>query len=186
MNSDGLVVVVCGPACSGKSVFAPSFASKLSLKLVNHDDVLTEIKPKSDRNPTDRLKACVVMHRSARELNSLGQGVLLEGTYSRRGYRSDLLSALPEAFIYIIEMRVPVEVALERFGKRRDHPGIDLTAESVRELTLTYPYWNSAISINGTLPYVEQERIALAAVNGRTAQNLSEWEKLGLSTAVTD
>ncbi len=163
MNYDGMIVV-SGPACSGKSTFAASFASKLSLELVNHDDVLTEIKPNSDRNPNDRLQACVAMHQRACVLNAAGQGVLLEGTYSRRAYRADLLRVFPATSFIIIEMRVPVDVVLQRFDTRKGHPGIDLTAESVRKLVSTYPYWDSAITIDGTLSYVEQERIALDAI----------------------
>ena len=180
MDFVGTIVVVTGPACSGKSTFAKHLAKKFKRGLIIHDEVLSELKPDSDRNPEDRLLALYEMHKRAWDLSSEGKGLILEGTYSRADYRDDLGKTFSDTPILIVQMRVPVTVALDRFEKRKDHPGIDLNAERVQDLNLAYPYSDSVVTIDGMAPFGDQ-LLTLETANIQTASDLFEWKQMEAS-----
>lgn len=173
------IIVICGPACTGKSTFARILAESESRELIIHDDVLTEMKPDSDRNSEDRLDALIEMHMQAVALVSAGLKIVLEGTYSRAQYRSHLISTFQDIPLCIAQVRTPAEVAVERFTHRKNHPGIDLTAQRVEQLNREYPYSELVTVIDGMQTFIEQYK-NLQTTMPLTQSEIKKWVSQGL------
>jgi len=183
MQQVSAVLVVAGPACSGKSTLAKAMAGELSAAVFSQDEVLTEIIPDSDRNLKDRLLSYDEMFKRAQQSYESGNTVILEGTFSRREHRRGLIRAFPDARVTILELQVPLKEALERFSKRKDHPATDLTAKIVEERNGDYPYSPAVSLIDGSSPIDQQLTRALSIVKSGIFHDADAWKNLGVRTA---
>jgi predicted kinase len=183
MQQVSAVLVVAGPACSGKSTLAKAMAGELSAAVFSQDEVLTEIIPDSDRNLKDRLLSYDEMFKRAQQSYESGNTVILEGTFSRREHRRGLIRAFPDARIVVIELQVPLEVALDRHSQRTDHPAIDHTDEIVEDRNRNFPYSPAVTHIDGTDPADKQLTRALAVVKSGVFHDVEPWKNLGVRTA---
>jgi|GEM_PF-6395355 len=176
------VVVIAGPTCTGKSTLARALAEQISAEYLSQDDILTEIIPDSDRNLKDRLKSYDEMFKRARQAFLDGQSIVLEGTFSRIEHRAGLIRALPDARVIVIELQVPLEVALDRFADRKDHPASDLTSKIVEDRNRDYPYSPGVARLDGTSSLDKQLIRALGIAKSGAFHDIDAWKSIGLKS----
>lgn len=148
-----MIIICCGPPCSGKSFIAEHASRSLDVECISVDPLLTELIPDSDRNVNDRTVAIEEMHRRARAIAERGGTVILDSTYTRQKARRQLVDACGAFPIAIVECFVTPEVAVDRFRRRADHDAIDLTEESVRKAASEFP-WSNVPGVVRNVPEV--------------------------------
>ena len=141
MVSRPMVVVLAGPPCSGKSTAGAWLATTLPGIHLHVDGLLTAIRPASDRCLEDRRLAYEIAARAIMPVLGRGLTAVLDCTYSRKEYRQQVVANIPaDAPLVVVEFRVSVDAALERFRNRPVHDAIDLTPSIVAAKVASYPY----------------------------------------------
>jgi len=144
-----LVLLVCGPAASGKSTLAAELARRTDLELVSSDAVRKSAAgvALTDRAPADAYSAgfsrrtYALLASQARSALERSGGVIVEATCRSRADREPLIGLLRGADVRALAVRlsVPLEVALARAAQRsRGATASDATAEIAREQHQTF------------------------------------------------
>jgi hypothetical protein len=123
------------------------------------------------------------MHKRAAALIAEGDALVLEKPYTLEAYRADLLRTFIDIPLFIVQMRVPHDIAIDRFRKREGSPAADLTEERVEKLNREYPYTEVVPILDGTRPFDELFATAQEA-SMPTPADLSIWRRAGLSREV--
>jgi adenylate kinase family enzyme len=145
------IVVVAGPPCAGKSSVARLLArdsSRSDIVVIEVDTLFSALLPHSDRNRSDRMLAYDAAHAVARVAWARDRTPVLECTYARLEQRASLVMALadiPEAPLWVVELVVTPEEAVERFRGRAQ--ATDLDERLVRERAKAFPYSEDALRI---------------------------------------
>ncbi len=148
------VIVFSGPPCSGKSTLAENLARRLNLPHLQMDQIRTILLPHSQHKKADREVAYRAMHLLTEQLILHDVSVILDATYGPSEQRQSLEALIyrTHAHLYLIECRVPPDVAVSRFASlRSNHPAVDLTEERVRVLTSNFPYFDKGLPLDTTL-----------------------------------
>ena len=145
------ILVVAGPPCAGKSSVAQLLARDSrheDTMLIEVDALFSELLPGSDRNRDDRMLAYDIAHAVARTVWGRGRSPILECTYARVEQRASLLAALadvPSAPVWVVEVAVTPDVAVERF-RARDQ-ATDLDERLARDRAAAFPYSEVAFRV---------------------------------------
>jgi hypothetical protein len=85
------------------------------------------------------------MHFAAELLAPWCKTVVLDATYTAAICRRGLVDVVDRTggTLVVIECRVSISSAVERWVRRAAHPALDLTAERVAELARDYPYFSA-------------------------------------------
>ena len=128
-----LAVVVCGPAASGKSMLAGELSRRSQMPVVSSDAVrkrLAHLEP-SEPARQEHYSASFTratyeqLTRDARLALERQDGVIVDATCRSREDRTVLLDGLRELGrpLLIVRCKIPLELALERAGRRLGDPG---------------------------------------------------------------
>jgi adenylate kinase family enzyme len=148
-----IVLVLAGPPLSGKSSVAVSLARLMPGIHLHVDAILSSILPDSDRCLRDRLLAYEICARAIKPVLDRSLAPILDCSYSRKEFRSHVVNNVQSNdTLVVIEFRISVETALERFSRRRNHGAIDLTRELVADRAKTYPYGHGTAVVDGEKP----------------------------------
>jgi predicted kinase len=162
------LVVVAGPPCEGKSSVARLLAQEswgVDNLLIEVDDLFSALLPQSDRNRSDRMLAYDAAHTVARAAWERDRSPVLECTYARLEQRASLVAVLadiPQAPLWVVELVVTPDEAVERFRERVQ--GTDLDERLVRERAEAFPYSGNALRIESA-----------TAAPDELARQISEW-----------
>jgi predicted kinase len=120
-------VVVTGPLAAGKTTVARAIATRLRLALIAKDTIkeaLFDGLGTGDLAWSQRLGAptFLVMLALLEESMAAGASVVVEANFVRGSEFATRLAALPARFVQV-HCSAPLEVLLERYGKRERHPG---------------------------------------------------------------
>ncbi|WP_304803442.1 AAA family ATPase [Nocardioides sp.] len=148
------MLVLTGPPCAGKSAVGHALARTTADPRRVHvevDALFDLLLPDSDRNPDDRMLAYEAAHDVAVRVLRRGWTVVLECTYSRAEQRTSLLrvlDAVPAAPLWVVEVVVPADVAVDRFRRRTQ--ATDLDEGLVRERVSAYPWSDQALRLDAS------------------------------------
>jgi predicted kinase len=151
METRARLVVLSGPACSGKTALAVGLAPLIHAPHLEMDEVRARLIPDSSHTRHDRIIAYRAMSLAAELLLGCGQSVILDAQYGHPEDRRDLeeVAARTASALYLIECRIAPEVALRRFAERGpDHVRLDLTAERVLDDARTFAYCGRGLAID--------------------------------------
>jgi uncharacterized protein len=134
-----LVLVVCGPAASGKTTLAAEIARRARIEPIGSDLIrkrLAGLAP-SERGGADLYtpersrQTYGAMGRLAREALALRGCALVDATFRRRRERDTFAAALGDAEVVFVECRAPARVVDHRARRREADPDriSDATAE---------------------------------------------------------
>jgi predicted kinase len=120
-----LLVVVTGPPAAGKTTIARGLAARLRLPLIAKDTIkeaLFDGLGTDDLAWSQRLGEAtyLAMFALAEESVAAGASLVLEANFVRG--RESRLAALPFRFVQV-HCSAPLEVLVERYGRRERHPG---------------------------------------------------------------
>ncbi|MBI4475301.1 MAG: ATP-binding protein [Acidobacteria bacterium] len=148
-----MLVIVCGPPCSGKSTIAAALASRLGFPHLEIDRIRARLLPGSDLREEDRDAGYRCIHLIAEEMIRAQVSVILDATYGREIHRKEIGQIINSIGVvtFLIQCKVPPDVALERFRQRpAGHPAVDLTEERVASLISEFVYSPEGIVIDTT------------------------------------
>lgn len=122
-----LLVVVTGPPAAGKTTIAREIAASLRLPLIAKDTIkeaLFDGLGTGDLAWSQRLGVGTYLAMVAllEESVAAGASVVVEANFVRGSEVEKRLAALPARFVQVY-CGAPLEVLLERYGKRDRHPG---------------------------------------------------------------
>ena len=122
-----LLVVVTGPPAAGKTTVARAIATELRLPMIAKDrikEALFEGLGTGDLAWSQRLGVgtYLAMLALAEDSVAAGADLILEANFVCGGEVETRLAALPARFVQI-HCSAPLEVLLERYGRRERHPG---------------------------------------------------------------
>ena len=130
--------------------------------------MLTAILPHSDRCLDDRRLAYEIVARAIKPVLDRGRSVVLDCTYSRKEYRQEVVSHVPQDVpLVVLEFHVSVEVVLDRFANRPEHHAIDLTPAIVGEKVAAYPYGFGTATVNSEMTSDKIREQMLLSLDGR-------------------
>jgi predicted kinase len=161
-HSQRRFIVVCGPPCSGKSTIARSLSERIGAIHLELDSILVRVLPGSRHSQPDRDLAYRTIHVIGEYLLESQDQVILDATYARKQARADLekLRERTGAAIAMIQCKIPPETARTRFLDRRaGHLAVDLDESRVFRLAEEYPYLESSLIVDATLPTPEILRL---------------------------
>jgi predicted kinase len=165
MIDRGKLIVFSGPACSGKSTLAAQLSVELAIPHLAMDQTRARLMPGSPHTRQDRAVAYRAMHWAAELLAGGGLDVILDAPYGHPEDRRELeqIAARAGAPLFLIECRVPPQVALARFRQRERGPRMDLTEERVDELVRAFRYCGrgllletGSLDVGGCLALIRQ------------------------------
>jgi predicted kinase len=171
-------VAVAGPPCSGKSTIARRLSAALSAPHLEMDRFRERVLPHGDQRVEDRDVAYKAMHFAAELLAPWCRTIVLDATYTAAICRHWLVDVVDQSggTLVVIECRVSVVSAVERWTRRAAHPALDLTAERVAMLARDYPY--SPATCHVDVGSLELDLVALtqrAAGEPLTAAACADW-----------
>ncbi|HYR87340.1 MAG TPA: ATP-binding protein [Terriglobia bacterium] len=142
-----MLVIVCGPPCTGKSTIADALERNDGLIHLEVDRVRERVLPDSDQRQEHRDIAYRSMHSTAEYLIRAGQGVIVNATYNRQLHRKELAAIQGQAFL--VQCKAPLDLVISRFRSRPPgHPAVDLTEEKVLELWTNYAYSSDGLMVD--------------------------------------
>lgn len=132
-----LLVVVTGPPAAGKTTVARAIATELRLPLIAKDaikEALFDGLGTGDLAWSQRLSVgtYLAMLALAEDSVAAGASLILEANFVCGSEIEARLAALPARFVQI-HCSAPLEVLLERYGRRERHPG-HVDAERIEAL----------------------------------------------------
>ena len=180
-----MLVVLAGPPCSGKTTLGAWLAKTLPAVHLEVDALLTQLLPGSDRRLEHRLFAYKVAVLGANTALGRGLTLILDGTYSRRQVRQQLLELLEDVEhdfrLIVVEFSVSPEVAVSRFNQRAEHHAADLTPEIVRARAELYPYGSGTALVNSESSLEEVQASVINAIrSGSQDFDRDRWVRIGL------
>jgi predicted kinase len=175
-------VAVGGPPCSGKSTIARNLSAALSAPHLEMDRFRERVLPHSDQRVQDRDIAYRAMHFAAELLAPWCRTIVLDATYTAALCRRWLVDVVDQTggTLVVIECRVSVAAAVERWTKRAAHPALDLSADRVAMLARDYPYFPANCLVD--VESLELDFVALAqraAGEPLTAAACTDWCRQG-------
>jgi len=150
-----MLVVLCGPPCTGKSAIGADLESRFGFIHLEVDAIRQRILPDSDQNIEDRNTAYRAMHLIAQLLLHQGATVVVDATYYRELHRKELAAILKtvDTQTALIQCKAPLDVVLARFKSRSpEHAALDLTEDLVRELWTNFVYSSDGLTIDTSQP----------------------------------
>jgi uncharacterized protein len=150
-----MLVILCGPPCTGKSAIGSDLQSRFGFIHLQVDGIRQRILPNSDQNIEDRNTAYRAMHLITEHLLREGATVVVDATYNRELHRQELAAIRKtlETPAALIQCKAPLDVVLARFRSRPPgHAALDLTEDLVRELWTNFAYSNDGITIDTAQP----------------------------------
>ena len=150
-----MLVILCGPPCTGKSAIGADLESRFGFVHLEVDAIRQRILPGSDQKIEDRDPAYRAMHLLAKHLLREGATVVVDATYNRELHRNELAAVLKAVATpaVLIQCRTPLEIVLARFKSRAPgHAALDLTEDVVRELWTNFAYSSDGITIDTSQP----------------------------------
>jgi len=155
-------IVVAGPPCSGKSTVARRLSAALTAPHLEMDRFRERLLPHGDQRVDDRDIAYNAMHYAAELLAPSSEKVVLDATYTAAACRRGLVEVVQRCrgTMLVIECRVSVASAVERYCRRGLHPALDLSAERVAVLARDYPYFVGAERIDSDSDTLDVGRLA--------------------------
>lgn len=178
------VLVLTGPPCAGKSEVARALAAEPngdSRIFIEVDSLFLLLLPDSDRGRHDRMLAYDAAHVLARLLLERGYTPVLECTYARREQRASLLEALadlPSAPLWVVELSVTPDEAVERFRRRLQ--ATDLDEESLRERVAGFQHSGQALQVPSSAPPpVLAHRVATWLLDRPASVSREAWAAAG-------
>src|SRR5689334_22935466 len=150
-----MLVILCGPPCTGKSAIGAELQSQFGFIHLEVDAVRQRILPDSDQKIEDRNAAYRAMHLIAEHLLREGANVVVDATYNRELHRKELAAVLKtlEKPVALIQCKAPLDVVLARFRARPPgHAALDLTEDLVRELWKNFSYSKDGMTIDTSQP----------------------------------
>ena len=141
-----MVIILCGPPCTGKSTIGAELHQRLGFPHLDVDTIRQRLLPDSDQRIEDRDIAYRAMHLTAEHLVRSGESVILNATYNRGVHRRE--AAAISAEMKLIQCRAALETVLGRFRSRPpDHAAVDLTEQLVRELWTNFTWSNDGVQV---------------------------------------
>jgi predicted kinase len=171
-------VAVAGPPCSGKSTIARRLSAALSAPHLEMDRFRERLLPHGDQRVEDRDVAYKAMHFAAELLAPWCRTIVLDATYTAAICRHWLVDVVDQSggTLVVIECRVSVVSAVERWTRRAAHPALDLTAERVAMLARDYPYFQPTCQVDvGSLDLDLAALTQRAAGEPLTAAVCADW-----------
>ena len=141
-GSHPLVMVFMGRVASGKSTLAAEVSSELGWRMISSDELRKTLAgvPLHERGDAESRRALYApamtertyetMIREARGSSDRGHGVILDATFSKRGFRDRLREELGDSNVKWIIAEVDEATATERLRKREDRPDVVSDARS--------------------------------------------------------
>ena len=152
---NNMLIVVCGPPCSGKTTLAAAIASRTGFPHLEMDRIRESLIPGSDSREEHRDLGYRCMHLMAEQLMQAGVNLILDATYGRDVHRRAIGEMINSIGVttFLVQCRAPVEVAVERFRARpAGHPAVDLTEERVRRLASEFVSSPEGIVVDTSQP----------------------------------
>lgn len=114
------------------------------------DSTRARLIPESAHLRSDRRIAYRAMHFAAEILLEQGGGIILDAPYGHLEDRSDLAEVARKTgrLPYLVQCKVSLATALERFRTRPQENRLDLTAERVASLVLSFPYYPGGLVVD--------------------------------------
>ena len=140
------------------------------------------VLPHGDQRVEDRDVAYKAMHFAAELLAPWCRTIVLDATYTAAMCRHWLVDVVDQTggTLVVLECRVSVALAVERWARRAAHPALDLTAERVAMLARDYPYFPATCRVD--VESLELDFVALtqrAAGEPLTAAACANWCRQG-------
>jgi predicted kinase len=144
------LIVFSGPPCSWKSTLARLLSERTRLPHIDMDSTRARLIPESAHTRSDRRIAYRAMHFAAEILLHQGGGIILDAPYGHLEDRSDLAEVARKtgSLPYLVQCKVSLATALDRFGSRPRENRLDLTAERVARLVLSFPYYPGGLVVD--------------------------------------
>ena len=146
-----MIVIVCGPPCTGKSTIASALEREMGWTWLELDRIRQRLLPESDQREEDRDTSYRAMHLVTEHLVRLGHSVIVDATYGREDPRKELARiGSPAVFV---QCKAPPELAIARFRARRPgHAAVDLTDQRVLELNARFEYSGEGLVVDTSQP----------------------------------
>ena len=151
MANPGLLIVIAGPPCSGKSTVADELSRCLGIPCLSMDGVRKRILPGAAHTRADREVAYRAMHLAAEYALRGGGSIILDAPYGHIEDRRELSSIgdVTRARLLLVELSVSPEMAARRLRERGpDAERPDLTEESVAHSAREYPYSGGGLRLD--------------------------------------
>ncbi len=165
METRARLVVLSGPACSGKTTLGERLARQAGAPHLQMDATRVRLMPDSSHARQDRRIAYRAMALAAELLLERGQSVILDAQYGRLEDRREVeeMAARVAAPLYLVECRIAPLVAVRRFEERGpDAVRLDLTVERVLEDARAFPYSGRGLPLDTAAGSVEESLAAIA------------------------
>lgn len=179
-GSNGFLLVVCGPPCSGKSFLHDALkSSRTDIQYYEMDDIRLRILKGPLNDKPRRSAAYRVMHHLATVDLLNGRSVAVGATYLPAEQRAELASIAQRSRVdlFVVQCICSPEEAVKRFQRRSStHAGSDLTAVRVKELTEQYERFDGALLINTDSPSDHVGAVE-AYINGETPVDAIQWAR---------
>jgi len=189
-----IIVVLCGPPCSGKTTISKRLRDELWLMpfpRYSMDDLRLSLAPNS-HTAEDRANAYLRMHELAAEaLRGGAPGVILDATYqpAQQRHALQVLADRSVAELIIFECKVDPDVAVARFLSRGEaHAGIDLSPQRVWDLAHDFPYSEATPMVDTSKSPIEDivESVVRKIRSAKgPQQNLESWISRGIPGSPT-
>ncbi len=154
-------VILSGPPACGKSALARRLVARHDFTHLEMDAIRLRLLPGSHSTRENRVIAYRALHLAAERLLERGVSVIADASYTHEEDRAEArrsADAAGAAFA-LVEVTIPLEVALERCRARRGrHPADDLSDERVMELVTAFRCTGEGLTLDGTLPLGERIR----------------------------
>lgn len=176
-----MLVIVCGPPCTGKSTIGAELQRRLGFIHLEVDAIRQRVIPDSDQRLEHRDIAYRTMHLLAEHLLRAGKTVVLNATYNRQVHRNELTSTLKsiQCPAALVQCKAPLQIVMARFTSRAaGHAALDLTEELVRELWSNFAYSSDGIVVDTSRAPELSFADVLAHVNRAKADSLERWIKM--------
>jgi len=176
-----MLVVVCGPPCTGKSTIGAELQRRLGFTHLEVDAIRQRVLPDSDQRPEDRDIAYRAMHLLAEHLLRTGKMVAVNATYNRERQREELASILKsiQCPAVLVQCKAPLEIVITRFKARPSgHPALDLTEALVRELWSNFAYSDDGIVVDTSRAPELSLADVQAHVRGSRPDSLERWVRM--------
>ncbi len=154
-TQDRKLVVFAGPPCSGKSTLGQLLSARLGIEYRQMDQIRKCLFPESQQEAEHRKIAYAAMHMIADEFLTRDKSVIVDATYGPIEHRKAIesIAQAQGAQLFLIECKVPVNVAVDRFVNHRnhgEHPAVDLTSEKVASLVQGFQYFGKGLALDTT------------------------------------
>jgi predicted kinase len=116
-----LLLLVAGLPASGKTWFARAVATSLKASHLNSDKVRTALGLRGHYDPASKLKVYQSMFGQAEKALRQGESLVVDATFYKKSLRQPWIDLARQCRVpcFLIEIRIPEELALERLLVKR-------------------------------------------------------------------